>query len=127
MGDAPQARGESSRGVLPGRERAPVSRVWAPSHPGEAPASSRPPRVASLPRGLRRQRTQHAQQRLFLKLPGWKLVSRAPVLWAVQGPRAQLQAASRAPLWSFQAWQSRTPRSSRTEAARPIRVRFCTV
>ena len=41
--DAPRARGESSRGILPGREGAPVSRGRAPSHPGDAPAPRRVP------------------------------------------------------------------------------------
>ena len=66
-------------------------------------------------------------QRLIQKLPHQKLASRAPALWGVWGPGAQLRAASRAPPWSCRAWQRRIPRSSRTEAARPIRVRFCTV
>ena len=72
---------------------------------------------SSLPRG----------QRLIQKLPLQKLPSRAPALWGVRGPGAQLPAESRAPPWSCRAWQRRIPRSSRTEAARPIRVRFCTV
>ena len=99
-----------------------TSQGWTRGHPGLLPPSS-----ASLPWGLCRQCTQHTPQRLFQKLPGRKLVSWAPALRAVWGPRAQLWATSLAPLQSCQAWQSRTPGSSRTKAARPIRMRFCTV